>query len=228
VSLINDALKKAARQRAQETDGMRPMPGGGYSRGPSRGGAKKTQTMILVGGGAVVLVVVSVVLTGIMMNKGAPEAKPVALAVTTPVPTPAAAAPKILVQPAQVAITLPQPAPVIQAPVPTALPTPSPAPIVREEPAAPPAAVQAAPTAAPTAPPAIAAALQPDQIQNLVDNYHISGVRAAGAGSKALIDGHVYKVNDLVDRLLGLRLVKVEEDRLTFTDRTGATYVRTF
>jgi hypothetical protein len=226
VSLINDALKKAARQRAQETDGLPPMPGGGYSRGPARGGAKKTQTMILVGGGAVVLVVVSVVLTGIMMNKGAPEAKPVAFAVTTPVPTPAAAAPKIVVQPAQVAITLPQAAPIAQAPVPTALPTSTPVPIVREEPAAAPAVVQAAPTPAPTAPPA--ATLQPDQIQNLVDNYHISGVRAAGAGSKALIDGHVYKVNDLVDRLIGLRLVKVEEDRLTFTDRTGTTYVRTF
>jgi hypothetical protein len=184
--------------------------------------------MILIGGGAVVLVVVSVVLTGVMMNKGAPEAKPVAVAAPTPAPVPAAAAPKIVVQQAAVAITLPQAAPPIQAPVPAALPTPTPAPLVRETPTAAPVAAQTPPPAAPAALPAAAVPLQPDQIQNLVDNYHISGVRAAGAGSKALIDGHVYKINDLVDRLLGLRLVKVDEDHLTFTDRTGATYIRTF
>lgn len=214
MSLINDALKKAARQRAQEADGLPPMPGGGHGRGPARTGAKKTQTMILVGGGAVVLVVVSVVLTGVMMNKGAPEAKPVAAVVPTQVPTLAPPAPKIMVQPAPVAITLPQAVQAPQAPAPAAPPTPAPAPIVV--------------LAAPTPPPASAAPLQADQIQNLVDNYHISGVRAAGAGSKALIDGHVYRINDLVDRLLGLRLVKVDEDHLTFTDRTGATYIRAF
>jgi hypothetical protein len=169
-----------------------------------------------------------VVLTGVMMNKGTPEAKPAAAATPTPVPIVAAAAPKIVVQPAQVAITLPQAAAPTHAPAPTALPTPTPVPIVREAPAAAPAPVQAAPTASPTALAASAAPMAPDQIQNLVDNYHISGVRAAGAGSKALIDGHVYKVNDLVDRLLGLRLVKVDEDHLTFTDRTGATYIRAF
>jgi hypothetical protein len=67
-----------------------------------------------------------------------------------------------------------------------------------------------------------------DLIQGIIDRYRISGVRAAGLDSKALVDGHVYKVNDLIDKSLGLRLVKVESDHLTFVDAQGETYVRSF
>jgi hypothetical protein len=221
MSLINDALKKAARQRAQEVDGLPPMPGGGHGRSYPQGGPKKMQMMILIGAAAVVLVVVSVVATGIMMNGRSQEAKPAVAAVPAPQPIPAQAAPKIVVQAAPVAITLPQAAPVVQAPTPTALPIPTPtsAPIVREA---------APPPSNPVTIAVVAAQASTDQIQNLVDNFHISGARAAGDESKALVDGHVYKLNDVVDRSVGLRLVKVEEDRLTFVDRNGTTYVRTF
>ncbi len=67
-----------------------------------------------------------------------------------------------------------------------------------------------------------------DEVQAVVDAFHISGVRTAGSGSKALVDGHIYKLNDIVDKKLGLRLVKVDEDHLTFTDRDGNTLSRTF
>jgi hypothetical protein len=38
------------------------------------------------------------------------------------------------------------------------------------------------------------------------------------------MNDRVYRVNDLVDRNLGVRLTKVESGRLTFTDASGAVY----
>ena len=61
-----------------------------------------------------------------------------------------------------------------------------------------------------------------------MDRFHVSGARAAGADSKALIDGHVYRVNDVMDKSVGLRLSKVDADRLTFVDADGNTYIKTF
>lgn len=65
-------------------------------------------------------------------------------------------------------------------------------------------------------------------IQNLVDKYHVSGVRAAATDSKALIDGHVYRQGEYLDRTLGLKLVTVDQDHLTFTDKAGNTYIKSF
>ena len=67
-----------------------------------------------------------------------------------------------------------------------------------------------------------------DLVQGLVDSLHVSGVLAAGTGSKALVDGHVYRINDVLDRRTGLRLVKADPDRLTFVDSAGVTYVKSF
>jgi hypothetical protein len=41
-----------------------------------------------------------------------------------------------------------------------------------------------------------------------------------------LIGERVYKVNDIVDRTLGLRLIKVSPGVLTFADANGATYAK--
>ena len=38
----------------------------------------------------------------------------------------------------------------------------------------------------------------------------------------------VYRVNDLVERNLGVRLVKAAADSLTFSDPRGVTYVKNF
>jgi type IV secretory pathway VirB10-like protein len=246
MSLINDALKKAARQRAEEqADVVAPMPGGG--RRVSRQGAPmRTQTMVLIGAAALALVVVSAVVTGVLMT-GNPEAKP-----QSP-PAQAPAAPNVVVQAPAVAVVLPQqsvPAPVAAKVAPAvstppaatvhvepALPSPTPPPpAVVQTPAipaqipAPAAQVQAPPAQAPAASAPVAAAVQShaDMVQGVVDAYHISGVRLAGAGSKALIDGHVYKLNDVVDKTLGLKLAKVDEDHLTFVDRDGNTFTKTF
>jgi len=248
MSLINDALKKAARQRAEEqADLVAPMPGGG--RRVSRSGAPmRTQTVVLVGGAALVLVVVSAVVTGIYMT-GKPVAKPAAEANPAPQAAPAQAleAPKVVVQAPAVAVVLPQqsaPTPVAARVAPAVSSAPPAAvhvaPAVPSPTPPPPAVVQApaaeAPVAAAQAPaqaaPATAVAAVPqshaDLVQGVVDAYHISGVRLAGAGSKALIDGHVYKLNDIVDKTLGLKLAKVDEDHLTFVDRDGNTFAKTF
>jgi hypothetical protein len=228
MSLINDALKKAARQRAEEqADLVAPMPGGGGRRVSRQGGPMRTQTMIFIGAAALALIVVSAVITGVMMT-GKPDAKPASA--EKPAPTPPqqqAAAPRIVIQAPALAVSAPPATPVPTAvPTPTAAPspTPTPAPVVQAP------VVQAPPPAAATSPAPIAAASQghTDMVQGIVDAFHISGVRMAGAGSKALVDGHVYKLNDVVDKSLGLRLVKVDEDHLTFSDKEGNTYVRSF
>jgi hypothetical protein len=224
MSLINDALKKAARQRAEEQGEVAPMPGGGR-RTSRQGGPMQKQTFVLIVGAAVVLVVVSAVVTGILMN-GKPEAK--APAAARPAPDPAATdgAQKIAVQGPVVGISL-APTPVV-----VAKPSPTPPPVTAAPTALP--AVALAPAAVPAAP-----SPQPqrvsdnsqghiDTVQAIVDAFHISGVRTAGAGSKALVDGHIYKLNDIVDKAIGLKLIKVDEDHLTFVDRDGNTFVRNF
>jgi hypothetical protein len=222
MSLINDALKKAARQRAEEVGEYPPMPGGG--RRPSRqGGPMQKQTLVLIIAAAVALVVVSAVVTGMLMA-GKPEPK----AASVPKPPEASAAPKAVVQAPVVAVSLPQaPAAAVAAPKPSPTPVPTPVPTA--------AAVVAAAPAPASQPPAAPAPIAPagtqghnDMVQAIVDGFHISGVRTAGAGSKALIDGHIYKLNDVVDKAVGLRLVKVDEDHLTFVDRDANTFVKSF
>ncbi|HXN35816.1 MAG TPA: hypothetical protein VN877_06570 [Opitutaceae bacterium] len=267
MSLINDALKKAARQRAEEeADLGQLMPGASRAQAPR--GAKKssTQTIMLVGAAAVSLVVVSVVVTGILVT-GKPDAAPAAARTVAslsppPAPTPA---PAPLVQVPVVALVsvpravaaAPTPVPTVEfrpAPtaVPTAAPTAAPTAVPTAMPTAMPTAIPTAiPTAMPTPAPTVALAaapiisLQPpgpaapvgatpadqahnDLVQGLVDSLHVSGVLAAGTGSKALVDGHVYRINDVLDRRTGLRLVKADPDRLTFVDSAGVTYVKSF
>jgi hypothetical protein len=216
MSLINDALKKAARLRAQEqADMIPPMPGGGQARVSRQREPLRTQTVVLIAGAAVALIVVSAVITGILMTgKPAPKAaavvaKPVQEAAPTPAPQ------KVVVQVPAIAVP---PAARPSAPSPTPTPT-----------AAAKAVQIAAPVVRVAEPPAAPAPQNHNEIiQGIVDRFHISGARSAGADSKALIDGHVYKVNEVIDRSLGLKLVKVEPDRLTFADADGATYVKSF
>ena len=85
MSLINDALKKAARQRAEDQADMAPiMPGGGGRRSRT-GGPMAKQTMVLIGAAAVVLVVVSVVATGVFVTSR-PAAKPAEAQAAVPAP----------------------------------------------------------------------------------------------------------------------------------------------
>jgi hypothetical protein len=259
MSIINDALKKAARQRAQEEGDLSSlMPGAG--RAPASRGEKRnsTQTVVLVAAGAVALIVVSVVVTGMLVT-GKPAAAPSAapkpppeqsqpapaplvqlpavslVSVPRAVPPVSTAAPAVVYQPAPapvaIAVTTPLPT-AIPTPIPTAIPTAVPT----EAPTSPPAAALAEapvislhpPTPAPPVAATPGAQAHNDLVQGLVDGIHVSGVRAAGAESKALIDGHVYRLNDVLDRATGLRLVGVSPDHVTFVDSQGVTYQKSF
>jgi len=218
MSLINDALKKAARQRAEEQAAVTaPMPGG--SRASRQRAPMRKQTMVLIAGAIVALVVVSSVLTGILMT-GRSDTKTLA----DPKAAPQPAAPQAVALPAA------QPAPLITLAVPRAsLPEPTAAPVAVSRPAPAPSPLTSVPepAAVATAPPATP--LTHDElIQGIVDRFHVSGVRASGSDSKALLDGHVYKMNDLVERTVGLRLIKVEEDQLTFVDAAGERFIKSF
>lgn len=67
-----------------------------------------------------------------------------------------------------------------------------------------------------------------EQIQAFVESMHVMGIRAAGDDSRALINGRHYRINDVVERNLGVRLVKVEATRVTFADQNGVLYLKTF
>ncbi|MBI5766806.1 MAG: hypothetical protein HZA93_03375 [Verrucomicrobia bacterium] len=67
-----------------------------------------------------------------------------------------------------------------------------------------------------------------ERIHKFVDNVRVTGVRSSGGESRVLMNDKVYRVNDIVDRTLGLRLTKVEPDCLTFTDSNGLTYTKNF
>jgi hypothetical protein len=248
MSIINDALKKAARQRAQEEGDLSHLMPGAHRGQASRGEKKgiSTQAVVLVAAGAVALIVVSVVLTGILVT-GKPQPATAAAAKPTSEPSQAPSATQVQL-PAVALLTIPK--------VISAVPTPAPAVMFQPTPTAAPTAAPtrvptAVPTPVPTAVPTTAYAEVPaislhpptpaapiaatpsaqahnDLVQGLVDGLKVSGVRAAGAESKALIDGHVYRMNDVLDRATGLRLVGVDPDHVTFVDASGVNYVKSF
>lgn len=99
-------------------------------------------------------------------------------------------------------------------------PAPTLAPKVEEAPARQVAA--AAPPAAPAPP------RQNVKILTYLDNLRVTGIRAAGADSRVLMNDRVYRVNDMVDYELALRLTGVSTTTLTFVDDNGVVYTKTF
>src|SRR5688500_3643323 len=85
MSLINEALKKAQRERTEEIPNPSAPTEGGGAHIPKRGKAHSANTMVLAGGGAIVLVVISVLVTVFLLNRPDPA--------TTPAPTLPATAP---------------------------------------------------------------------------------------------------------------------------------------
>ena len=162
--------------------------------------------------------------------------KEVAAPVTTPPPAPTPAPQPAMVQsePVQPAASQPQPAaPAPQPPAPApSSPTVSIQLAASAQPAPPPAV-----TPPPVAPVTVAPAPAPPQTemqkQNIkvltfIDKLKIAGVRAAGADSKVLMNDRVYRVNDMVDYELGLRLTAVTTASLSFRDDSGTVYTKTF
>jgi len=243
MSLINEALKKAQKQRNAETAAALPAASGPIAK---RAKPRSAKSVVLLAGGAAGLVVVSVVVTLFLFRRHpvaepAKPAPPVVAAPVTPAPksaseeppAPAPAAPPVVAQTAP-----PKPAEEIRpaqktvaATVAARQSTPaSNPPTVQPPPTAAVANVPSAPTAAPPAaePPPVAAPKADERIHAFVDALKIAGVKASGNDSRVLMNDRVYRVNDIVERSLGVRLIKVEIDNLTFSDANGITYVRYF
>jgi hypothetical protein len=249
MSLINDALKKAQRLRTEDAAGPAPpMPGGGGGRVAKRGEPRTPQQLVLIAAGVVALVVLTVVATVWLINRPtAPKPEPVAAspatkpAVNVSTPPPIIVAPLITPEPEPVAAvpatTAPKPKPTVPPGAAPRATVPAPA-VAQSKPPPPatvvPAAVTETPAVAATEPPPAAPAPpagppQPNEkIHAFVDAIRVTAIRSAGDDSRVQMNDRVFRVNDIVDRSLGLRLTKVEQNILTFTDANGATYVKNF
>jgi hypothetical protein len=245
MSLINEALKKAQRVRAD--DASHSAAGAHTSGGARRGNGHGANTMVLLGTAGLVLVVLSVVFTVYLVNR---PSTPTTLVAGTRTPAPEKAAPAaanlepstpLIVAP-KIIPTVPTPAAtetsvavpaVSSAPLPnaTAAGSPTPEKISSAPPAVAPAtAVAVAPAASAPAgavtptPPPLAAGEPDERVATFVDAIRITGIRSLGAESRVLMNERVYRVNDIVERTLGVRLIQAAADRLTFSDARGVVY----
>ena len=262
MSLINEALKKAQKQRTHEphataTAGSPPPP---PPRVAKRSQPMPAQTLVIIGMMCLVLLVAIVagawfifgnsapsetIATPIMPNvKGAAVvAQPAATAPVTPLPT----APADVPQPATNALNSSLPAVAAQGPaVPAATLPAVPVPATTASPATPspsPAALVATTLvgspASPSSPaetplhidltPAERAYVPPNpKVSAVVDLLRVSGIRASASDPKVLMNDRVFRLNDLVDRGTGLRLLEITPGHLVFIDEEGATYIKNF
>jgi hypothetical protein len=229
MSLINEALKKAQRQRLEgsappvpETPSAPPADSGPRVAKRSKPTDFRSQMLLLIGGGLAFICALAVA-GFFLLRSNAPEAP---AAPSVPAPATSAAA-----------------APVVKPPEPITLPATTPA---AAPPSTPPAASSAASLPAPSpavnAPTAPATALRSGQeppppperpkptprMIAIIEALKVAGIRASGAESKVLMNDRVYRLNDTVEHELNIRLVGVTVNSLTFEDERGATYTRSF
>jgi hypothetical protein len=231
MSLINDALKKAQKLHTQGQAPLPPLPGvapggSGRSAGSSRNRPLPVQIFALLALGAGVLIALSVLGTVYLLRKPAAapavvQAPMAPMSLGKPGAAPGSNSTPSSVQPPTPAIAL-TPAPALEKLPPPSAPTNASAvastsvglPVVQ-----PPAVI--APPPAPLDP------SQPDpKILAYIETLQVAGVRLTGTGSKALINDRVYREGDIIDRLLGLRVKKIDSDVLTFVDERGVIYTK--
>ena len=220
MSLINEALKKA--QRDRHLDSLPPMPGGGGR--PRRGRGMSTQTILLIGSGVFALFVLSVVGTVLLINRQpAPKVSPLTAATKPATEVVASSSPMIVLPLAKAtsspAAVAPTPTPVAVAPAISLAPLPTPTPV---------AVVTVSANLLPARPPSSGPDKFDQRIQTMVDSWRVTAVRSQGEDSKLFMNGAVFHVGDVIERASGLRLTKVSATTLTFTDADGVTYVKRY
>ena len=62
------------------------------------------------------------------------------------------------------------------------------------------------------------------EILNYVESLEVQGARAAGEKSRLLMNGRVYRLNDVIDHEKGLIFKEVQQGFVIFQDRNGADY----
>ena len=233
MSLINDALKKAQKLRTGETAPPPPAPERPGVRIAKRPHPVPVRTMVICTTGAIALLVTAVATTAIMMSK---PALVLALRKHSHATKPATAAPSTTAGSQANALTggikVPGLSPPATPPVAAVIPPPAPPPATPEpaapETTAPPAKVAATVPVAPK-PAAVISVTSPDpKIIAFLDTLKIAGIRVSDANSKVLMNDRVFRLNEIVDQSLGLKLTGVAADLLTFVDQRGVVYTKDF
>jgi len=240
MSLINEALKKAQRQRT-DVPVAQPAPAPvGTNEAPVARIAKRrppmpARTLVILLGGSVSLLLMGGVFIFIFFLHGldsAPEPQPTSVAVRTssPVvspPPPAVSAPSSVLSPPSSVVSSP-PAPAVQLP-PIAVPVPPPAPVVSPPPSvsvSPPVAVVSPQSSVLSPPPSTPTANS--RVYEFLEKLRVSGIRASDTDPKVIMNDRVYRLNDIVDRTTQLRLTRIESSTLTFVDASGFEYRKNF
>lgn len=61
-----------------------------------------------------------------------------------------------------------------------------------------------------------------------IENIKVAGIRASATDSKVLMNDRVYRVGDMVEHEMALKLVGITSNSLTFEDEHGGRFTRTF
>ena len=244
MSLINDALKKAQKQRTGEAPPLASMPSiGGESavRIAKRDKPSGFNTMLLrlgLGAGALVILVIG----GYFLLRPKPETGKLKAEISrNAAPLPADARQSAGQTPgSQQGATVP-PAPAVPAFTLTVAPKPEPV-AAKPEPAVAESLVAAKPQpSSPVAKPPDEPRRSPqgeggkpvsakmdNKAINFIEGLRIAGIRASATDSKVLMNDRVYRVGDIVEHEMGLKLVGITSSSLAFESENGARYTRTF
>lgn len=239
MSLINDALKKAQKQRTGEAPPLASMPSIGGERATQiakRGKPPGFNALLLRlglgAGGLLVLVIGGCIFLRSAKKTAAPAALPQVAAADVAVATKppdephreGGAPPATSFNLPIATAATPEPAPVASTPPPaTARPASV---VVAAKPL--PAAAEAKPAAPSPAPQAAPPAKMGGKEINFIEALRIAGIRASTTDSKVLMNDRVYRIGDIVEHEMGLKLVGITSSSLTFESENGARYTRTF
>ena len=200
MSLINDALKKAQKQRTGENAAdvsVTSPEGEAIGRIVKRDKPPAFRTLLMrIGLSASALLILLIGAYLGLQRLRQPTFQP-----AEPKPSPALA-------------ISPSPPPVVkmtQAPETFSMPIPPSAP----------------PVVTPPPPPPPRPKFSPKAI-SFIDNLRIAGIRASATDSKVLMNDRVYRNGDIVEYELGLKLIEITANSLTFENESGARYTRNF
>ncbi|HEX2099119.1 MAG TPA: hypothetical protein VHF69_00565 [Candidatus Synoicihabitans sp.] len=255
MSLINDALKKAQKMRQQEPAAPAPdaappaaaAPAPAAAAAPLPPPARPTPAFsvppalqrhrrsnrplvitLLLGTSIALAVLVFLYVSGDQRPAGmAPAPRPV-IEPAPVVTSPASASARTEPTPTTAADTSRTNAPVVTAAPEVSFPAATPAvspPAISPAPVTPAPIVTAPVEPAPVEP--VPAGPDP-RILDYLERLRITGIRPSATDPKVLMNDRVYRLNDVVDRSLGLRITGIVPGGLTFTDARGETYEKNF
>ena len=222
MSLINEALKKAQRQRVEapvdiSLPNAAPSLGGGAPRIAKRKEPMSARTQMLLLGGGGLLLLMSGVSAFLLLTE---EASP-----PTPVKPPVVARP---------VDTTPATPPATDVPVAGNAPVGTPVPVIaplnpaQQTIASVTLPIIETPQTPVAAAPAILAPTPNPKVYEFLETLKITGIRVSETDPKVIMNDRVFRLNDLVDRGTQLRLIRVDSSSLTFVDATGFEYVKSF